>query len=206
MHATTSKGDTEDLLKCLKKETPLLSLYPHSRSGIRNTVLPGVQGHHRPCSCSLPKDLSQDTIQACIHGRTEIQTAFLLHELHVLPIYLWFPRQLAATLLHTLEATMNFGFPFCNRGSIIHFRSWTHYGYPYLCHLVIKGTTTCSPWVSWKSELEEKAAAYSLSGVSQGKLITAMLPNLCWLLISFLVELRFCFWPTKQWLLWALIT
>lgn len=88
MHAATSRGDTEGLLKCLKKETPLLSLYPHSRSGIRSRVLPGAQRHHRPCSCFVPKDLSQEIIQAYIHGRTEIQTAFLLHKLHVLPIYL----------------------------------------------------------------------------------------------------------------------
>lgn len=65
-------------------------------------------------------------------------------------------------------------FPFHNKGPIIHFRSWTHRGYPYLCHLVIKATTTHSQWVSQKFELEEKAAAYSLSAVSQGKLITAV--------------------------------
>jgi len=57
----------------------------------------------------------------------------------------------------------------------------------------MKATTTCSPQVSRKSELEEKAAAYLLSGASQGNLITAMLRNPCWLLISFLVALRFWF-------------
>lgn len=141
MHATTSKGDTEDLLKCLKKETPLLSLHPHSRSGIRRApqtlLVFSAQG-------SL-----QDTIQACVHGRTEIQTAFLLHELHVLPIYLWFPRRLAATLLHTLEARMNFGFPFCNRGSITHFRSWT--------------TVDILTFVTWWLKLQQHGSVGSLS-------------------------------------------
>lgn len=206
MHATTSRGDAEDLLKCLKKETPLLSLYLRSRSGIRSRALPGAQGHHRPCSCFVPKDLSQKTIQAHIHRRTEIQTAFLLHELHVLPISLYSPDDWQPPGYTPQRPEWTLLFPFHNKGPIIHFRSWTHCGHPYLCHLVIKATTTRSLWVSWKFQLEEKAAAYSLSGVSQGKLITAMLPNLCWLLISLLVELRFCFWPTKQWMLWALIT
>lgn len=44
-----------------------------------------------------------------------------------------------------------------------------------LCHLAIQATVTHSPWVSQKFELEEKAAADSLSDVSQGKLITAAL-------------------------------